>query len=29
MPDLKFHVEGAEAEPFAAAPLLRFKVRSE
>lgn len=27
MPDLSFEVEGAEAVPFAAAPLLNFKLR--
>ena len=27
MPDLSFQVEGAEAVPFAAAPLLSFKLR--
>jgi hypothetical protein len=27
MPDLSFHVESAEPEPFAAAPLLLFKLR--
>ncbi len=27
MPDLSFQVEGAEAEPYAAAPLLQFKLR--
>jgi len=27
MPDLQFSIEGAEAVPFAAAPLLAFKVR--
>ena len=27
MPDLKFQVEGVESEPFAAGPLLRFKLR--
>ncbi|MGI8552631.1 MAG: DUF6084 family protein, partial [Dehalococcoidia bacterium] len=27
MPDLNFTVEGAEASPFAAAPLLAFKLR--
>jgi hypothetical protein len=27
MPDLSFQVEGAEVEPYAAAPLLKFKLR--
>ena len=29
MPELNFHVEGAEAVPFAAAPLLALKLRVE
>ncbi|MGA8877573.1 MAG: DUF6084 family protein, partial [Candidatus Korobacteraceae bacterium] len=27
MPDLQFHIEGAEVEPFAVSPQLAFKLR--
>lgn len=29
MPDLNFHIEGVEAVPYAAAPMLAFKLRVE